>query len=139
MMEGNLEISLEQLRAKLLEEFGEFAKGISLEHQPNPEQNSVTIRATFMIGAQSTLSNNAFSSSRFDILETTIMHLVHDIERTLYDMLPIYGTEPQIAGVKIRVDSHLPKGVIWMHPEVYANIMQNPELRRLLIFQPQIR
>lgn len=135
--EDEIDYRLELLKRKLVEEFGEFAKGIGIEYEPFSEQDSLILRATFTIGAQGTLSNNAFrSGSEFDILKLTVMNLVHKIERTLYDMLPVYGTEPQIAGTKIRVDSHLPKGVIWMNPEVYANIMSNPELRRMLLFQP---
>lgn len=125
----------ELLRIKLLEEFGDFAKGIGIEWERDSEHDSLRIGATFTIGAQGMISNNMIHTE-LDVLKLTVMDLVHGIERTLYDMLPVYRTEPQIAGVKIRVDSHLPKGVIWMHPEVYANIMSNPELRRMLVFQP---
>lgn len=127
-----MDYRFELLRMKLAEEFGEFAKGIGIEWERDSEYDSLHIKATFTIGAQGMVSNNMIHTE-LDVLKLTVINLVHNIERTLYDMLPVYGTEPQIAGVKIRIDSHLPKGVIWMHPEVYAGIMQNPELRNLLI------
>jgi len=132
---GDVDYQLELLRRDLVEEFGEFAKGIGIEWERDPTLDGLVINATFTIGARRTVSNVVLHLEP-TILKPIVTELVHNIERALYDMLPVYGTEPQVAGVRIRIDSHLPKGVIWMHPEVYANIMQNPELRRMLVYQP---
>lgn len=123
----NIDHQLELLRTDLAEEFGEFANGINIEWKSDPPSDSLKISATFTIGAKETLSNMALRLEP-TFLRLELMRLVHSIERTLYDMLPVYRTLPQIGGAKIRVDSHLPKGVIWMHPETFANIMRNPEL-----------
>lgn len=125
-----LEDIVELIRARLLDEFGELAKGISIECDQNPDQGLIHITTTFEISVESTLTDEEFYSD-FYALEQRVFHSLHNLERALYAMLPVYQTEPQIAGTKIRIDSHLPKGVIWMHPKTYTSLKQNanPELR----------